>query len=377
MSDQRVFKFGTLTFDDGSTISVPPIASSANGWVYRPDQLRTKQEIASGRNRAWSRGSGFGPAEVWMQEYFERQITTRDWEVPTKIAKTVEEPIGVRGNTDSLAVDFYLEPWGWSSISLELTSNRDTYGRTVADTGTTRTLEYRLTIHELGLWYIKKVVGDVHAQWARGTTAYISSDLEMDTEDVRTAVLNWIKDPWQQTVDQLRKLPYVNRQRLNEIVDPVGGMFAGLTLRNLKYDPHTNESVDGMVITNSAGKVRFYQKGEVQRVMTNDAAWNELQKIFDVYRFLGYDIRIAHGYVSGVQADTIKSITIEVPATEGANELGHRIILDAVHGEISFSCGFQEDEDKWLHRQTRLAQTHMGQLEEDLFTEYTIETKET
>ena len=376
MSDQRVFKFGILTFDDGSTVSVPPIAASGNGWVYKPDQLRSKQDIASGRNRAWYRGSGFGPAEVWMQEFVERQITTRDWEVPTKIAKTVEEPIGVRSNTDSLAVDFYLEPWGWTSISLELTSNRDTYGRAVAETGTTRTLEYRLTIHELGLWYIKKDIGDVHALWAKGTTSYISQDLEMDAEDVRAAVLNWIKDPWQQTVDQLRKLPYVSRQRLNEIVDPVGQMD-GTALRNLKYDPHTNESADGTVITNSAGKVRFYQKGEVRRVMTNDAAWNELQKIFDVYRFLGYDIRIAHGYVSGVAGDTVKSITIEVPPSEGSNELGHRIHLDAVHGDISFHCGFQEDEDKWLHRQTRLAQTHMGQLEEDLFTEYTIETKET
>lgn len=377
MSDQRVFKFGTLTFEDGSTVSVPPIAASGNGWVYKPDQLRSKQDIASGRNRAWTRGSGFGPAEVWMQEYFERQIESRDWEIPTEIAKVIDEPNGVRGKSDSLAVDFFLAPWGWCNLTLELTHNRDTYGRALAETGDERTLEYRLHMHEMGIWYIKRVVGDVHSQWARGTTSYISQSQEMDVSDVRAAVLKWIKDPWQETVNQIRKLPYVNRQRLDEVVDAQGEWFDGLRVKNLKYDPHTNESTDGEVITNSSGKVRFYQKGEVQRVMTNDAAWDELQKIFDVYRFLGYDIRIAHGYVSGVQMDTIKSITIEVPASEGANELGHKVHLDADRGTITFICGFQEDEDRWLHRQTRLAQTHMGQLEEDLFTEYTIETKET
>lgn len=375
MSDQRVFKFGTLTFDDGSTVSVPPIASSGNGWVYKPDQLRSKQDIASGRNRAWPRGSGFGPAEVWMQEYFERQITSRDWEIPTKIAKTIDEPHSVRSQSDSLAVNFYLDPWGWTTLTLELTHNTDTYGRNKPDIGDDRTLEYRLQMHEMGIWYIKRVVGDVHSMWARGTSSYISQSQELVEENVRPAVLKWIKDPWQETVDQIRKLPYVNRQRLGEVVDPQGQM-SGLMLRNLKYDPHTNESADGLVITSSAGKVRFYQKGEVQQVMTNDAAWDELQKIFDVYRFLGYDIRIAHGYVSGVAADTIKSISIEVPPSDGANELGHRINLDAVNGVITFHCGFQEDEDRWLHRQTRLAQTHMGQLEEDLFNEYTIETKE-
>lgn len=376
MSDQRVFKFGTLTFEDGSIVSVPPIGASGNGWVYKPDQLRTKQDIASGRNRSWDRGSGFGPAEVWMQEYFERQITSRDWEIPTEIAKVITEPIGIRAKSDSLSVDFFIDPWGWTSLTLELLHKRDTYGRALIEVGDDRNLEYRLHIHEMGIWYIKKVVGDVHSQWARGTSSYISQSLDMDKSDVRAAVLKWIKDPWQETVDQIRKLPYVNRQRLNEVVDPLGQM-SGLMLRNLKYDPHTNESADGLVITNSTGKIRFYQKGEVENVMTNDAAWDELQKIFDVYRFLGYDIRIAHGYVSGVQADTIKSITIEVPPSEGDNELGHRILLDAEHGTITFKCGFADDEERWIHRQTRLAQTHMGQLEEDLFNEYTIETKET
>lgn len=377
MSDQRVFKFGTLTFEDGSTVNVPPIAASGNGWVYKPDQLRTKQDIASGRNRAWSRGSGFGPAEVWMQEYFERQITSRDWEVPTEIAKVIDEPIGIRAKSDSLAVDFFLAPWGWTSLTLELIHNRDTYGRAVAETDNGRTLEYRLAMHEMGIWYIKKVVGDVHSHWARGTTSYISQTVEMDKDDVRAQVLKWIKDPWGATVDQLRKLPYVNRQRLDEIIDAQGEWFDGLRVQNLKYDPHSNTSDDLLVITSSAGKIRFYQKGEVQNVMTNKAAWDELQKIFDVYRFLGYDMRIAHGYVSGEQMDTIKSITIEVPASDDDNELGHRIYLDAEHGVISFKCGYVEDEERWLHRQTRLAQTHMGQLEEDLFNEYTIETKET
>ena len=367
MTDQRVFKFGDLTFPDG-VVSVPPIAASGNGWVYKPNQLRTKQEIASGRNRSWPRGSGFGPAEVWMQEYFERQITSRNWEVPTEIEKMIDDPIGVRSSTDALAVEWWEPPWGWVNLSVEIQRTRDTYGRVIVSEGETRKVEYRISLHELGIWYLKKQVGDVHSHWANGSWAYINEVIEVPMDDLRETVLDWIKNPWERTAEQIKKLPYTTRQRLDEILHPPN-------LTNLKYDIDSTTSADEQVRTTSMGKLRFYQKGEVKMVMTNDVAWDELQKIFDVYRFLGYDIRVEHGYVQGVAGDTVQGITIEVPASEHDNELGHRIHLDAQRGTIRFVCGYVEDEDRWVDRQARLAKHHMAQLEEDLFTDYTIETR--
>jgi hypothetical protein len=254
-------------------------------------------------------------------------------------------------------------------LSLELETVRDAYGRTVPPETELRTLEYKLTIHELGLWYLKRVVGDVHAMWPRGTTAYVSQTVEMDESNVRSTVLTWIKDPWGETVEQLRKLPYLNQTRLNELVEPPEN------LKGLMYNAHPTEYMGDTIITSSGGKLRFYQSGEVEKVMSNDVAWAELNKIFEVYRYLGYDIRISHGYISGVQEEAVKSITIEVPPSEGDNELGHRIHLDVVQGKITFLCGFAQDDERWLHRQTRLAQSHMGQLETDLYTEYKIETQ--
>ena len=368
MSDQRVFKFGELKFADGTIVSVPPIAASGNGWVYKPNQLRTKQEIASGRNRSWPRGSGFGPAEEWMQEYFERQITSRNWEVPTSIEKTINDSIGVRSSTDTLAVEFHQEPWGWINLSIEVQRTRDNYGRVIVTEGETRKIEYRLSMHELGIWYLKKQVGDVHAPWANGSWAYINHVIEVPLDDVRDYVLAWIKNPWDRTAEMIRQLQYITQSQLDEIIHPP-------KLANLKYDADHTTSEDETVTTFSMGKLRFYQKGEVKNVMTNDVAWDELAKILDVYRFLGYDIRVEHGYVQGVAGDTIQSITIEVPASEHDNELGHRIHLDAQRGTIRFVCGYVEDEDRWVDRQSRLAKHHMAQLEEDLFTEFTIETK--
>ncbi len=368
MSDQRVFKFGDLVFADGSTVSVPPIAASGNGWVYKPDQLRTKQDIHSGRNRSWPRGSGFGPAEEWMQEYFERQITSRNWEIPTSIEKTIEDAISARSSSDSLAVEFYQKPWGWINLSIEIQRTRDNYGRVVVTEGETRKVEYRISMHEMGIWYLKKEVGDVHAMWANGSWAYLNNVIEVPMDDLRDVVLAWIKRPWERTSEQIRQLPYITQKRLDEIIHPPN-------LANLQYDVDHITSADETIMTASMGKLRFYQKGEVENVMADNVAWDELAKILDVYRFLGYDIRVEHGYVQGVAGDTVQGITIEVPASEHDNELGHRIHLDAQRGTIRFVCGYVEDEDRWVDRQARLAKHHMAQLEEDLFTDYTIETR--
>jgi len=366
MTDQRVFKFGMVTFQDGSTMDVPVISGSSNGWVYKPDMLRTKQDIASGKDRAWPRGSGFYEAEKWMNEYVERQLRSRNWEIPVAVEKTVQEPeTGIRYSNDGLAVSWINDPWGWVTLSLEVIDpSKSTYGRSSNPAGP-RNLTYKLTTHELAIWcFEKELKGASYSSWPRAFSEQIEGTVEVELDNVRDEVLKWMRDPWKASVPHIQK---ENPGNLRRIVDPPD-------LRNLSYDGDNNpQNPDETIVTNTSGKIRFYKEGEIVKVLKNEIAWDELNKIFDAYRFLGYKLRITSGYDSEGSDDVIHSITIEVPPGKGIdNALGHTVVIDANRGTIGVACGYVQDEARWVKRQTRIAKNEMAQLEEDLFTEYEI-----
>jgi hypothetical protein len=364
MSDQRVFKYGMVTFQDGSTMDVPVISGSVNGWVYKPDMLRTKQEIASGRNRAWPRGSGFASAEEWMQDYIERQFSSRNWEYPAAVEKIIEEPdVGIRYNTDGLSVSWFTDLWGWVTLSLSVTDpSKNTYGQSKAPEGP-RTLVYKLILHEIGLWCLNEEITRVSKSWAGAETDEITVERTLELANVRGAVVAWMENPMAQTIPRLQ---HHYTKSLGDLVSPPD-------LTHLKFEgANAPQNIEESIVTNSAGKIKFYKAGEIQKILKKDVAWDELRSLFDAFRFLGYGLRVHTGYSSGSE-DIVHSISIEVPPEVGVNnELGHTVIIDANRGNISFECGYMEDEQRWIKRQTRIAKDEMEQLEEDLYVEYEI-----
>lgn len=373
MTDQRVVKFGMVAFPDGTTVNVPPISGSVNGWVYKPDQLRTKQEIATGKNRSWDRGSGFHQAQEWMKEYFERQITSRDWLVPSAIEKDIEEPHTI-GAGDSISVSFHNPPWGWVTLQFDiLDPAASVYGRTTKSTDPLN-LQYSIKMHELGIWYLTKQIGTVHNSFALAQSSTLSAkDEGVTREEIRGAVLNFINDPWREVRKNFRRVHPRVWGRTKEVLD-----VPDLTRLEYKVEANLEQRrfPDASVVTNTNGKSRLYQNGELERVLKDEVAWDELNQLLEAFRFMGYSLRVDTGWVHGQGQDMVRSIEVDVPGDDTKdNELGHNIMFDATTGEISVACGYARDEERWVDRQKRVASHEMDQLETDLFTEYTIDVE--
>ena len=368
MTDQRVVKWGQLTFSDGTTVNPPPIGGSQNGWVYKPDELRTKQDISSGKNRAWPRGSGWGVANEYLQEYLTRQITSRNWEIPSAVEKQIEDPTG-QGQGDALSVSWWVEPWGWTTLGIQRPT--DSYGRRKAIPGNDDKLTYTLTMHELGMMYMEKEIGNVHGSFPRADTVTLRATTDLKVEDMKGAVLAWIANP---VKEALKRIALDNAstnllQRFNEVLGPPD-------LTKLTYGPgdQLSQVPDDLVVTQSQGMLRLHQQGEIRRVLEDDVAWDELNGILDAFRYLGFDLRVDTGYVYG-EPNQVKAIIIEVHPNKDEsshNELGHTVTLDAQTGTINVECGYARDETLWIDRQSRIAAKQMDQLEEDLWTESTI-----
>ena len=364
MTDQRVVRWGLLQFQDGSSINLPPIGGSQNGWVYKPDQLRTKQEIASGKNRSWPRGTGWGMADTWLTEYVRRHIESRGYEIPSSIEKQSEEPTGT-GRGDALSVSWWNDPWGWTTMTIQRAT--DTYGRARAiPIGEDDNLTFMLTMHDLALMYLQEEIGSVHNSFPTARTVNITSTHEVHIDRVRGVILDWIADPVKETLKRLGNEHHQEVGRFDKVFQPPN-------LKNLNYGPGEaiSQTPDDLVLTHSTGMLRLHQEGEVKRVLKDDVAWDNLNGILDAFRYLGYDLRIDSGYVYG-QPEQVKSVSIELKPSEKHNELGHTIKIDAELGQITVNCGYAHDENLWVDRQARIAAHQMEQLEEDLWTETTI-----
>jgi hypothetical protein len=266
-------------------------------------------------------------------------------------------------------------PWGWVTLQIDIVDPAaSVYGRTTK-TNDPVVIQYSIKLHELGGWYLTKAIGPVHNSFAVAqSTTFSVKDEGVLREQIRGAVLGWIADPWRETRNHLRRDKSAIYKRLDEVLNPPD-------LTRLEYQAETNleqrRFPDASVVTNSNGKVRLYQNGELQRVLESDVAWNELNQLLEAFRFMGYSLRIDTGFVRGQGHNVVRSLEVEVLGDDTKdNELGHNIVFDASTGEITIACGYARDEERWVDRQKRVASHEMERLEVDLYTEYEIEVTE-
>lgn len=70
MSSTITPAFKSITFSDGTRLEFEPLRGGGpGGWWYKPDHIRTPDEIRNNKNRSFGRGDdGYDKAFQWMQE---------------------------------------------------------------------------------------------------------------------------------------------------------------------------------------------------------------------------------------------------------------------------------------------------------------------
>ena len=346
-------KFGDIEFSD-KVAHIDPILTSQNGWVYKPAGLRTAAEIKSGKNKAWPRGQGYSEAHAYIKDWFQRQITSRNWELPISVERVPERPPYL-GHRDALQVSFRDPLWGWVAVRLTTLGND--------------AVRVTLNAHELAMMYLNRDVTTTPVATYKGVDVKeVSVDRDFPTsEAMREYVVKWMQNPWEISRDELGSQGF-SRNRLNLIFTPP--KLKGLQWENRKKW----ENADHTIETETSGNAVFFQQDVVRKVFRNDLAWDDLIKIFDAFRFLGYSVRITYAG-KNMLSDEIAGINVYVPANanDDTNELGHGIYFDVENGEIAIQCGYHDDETLWLERQKRKAAEALVQIEKDLYVEHTYD----
>lgn len=331
------------------------ITTGNNGWIYRPDEARTADEIRKGTNKAFPRSPAYNTsADDWFASFLNNEIgTNRGWAVPDRIEKPVSLFPGVKG--DSLTVAWRSQPWGWVVLSVQTIERSGSY----YDKRTNRSVTYSIECHEAVDWWIKQ---------RAGSTVTRSTSKKMDSrKEMFKAVQQFMQDPWGEVTKNISAW-----DRWYGAVKPPAEF-----LRDLEFPTYTNDPEndhDGIFAV-SRGMGKFWRDGEVTEIMSHGDGWTAMLELFDAFRFLGYEVSVNRRFSYQDAESAIESITITIP--EDPEELSHSRKTDhsiTLHKKgIDVECGYVKDEKRWLERETRKAREVMSLMEEELTTEFTID----
>lgn len=338
----------------------PVVHRSGNGWVYKPDEARTPHEIKRGLNKAWPRSprhsgnSADEKASVWLDDFIQAELQRHAWAIPLKIEKPVTSP--QTGGSHSFSVGWKSDPWGWQGVSIDISDGRSRYYRNQS-----ASITYKVHTHKAIVWWAKQKVEGASTGFSSSPFTESNTINTPDREQLRKMVQQWIADPWGATKGQF------NSQYERLMQPPVEKM------RGLAYEGDKDD-VNGDFFALSSGNAPYWLKGTIEQVMTSDVAWKSLEKIMTAFQFMGYETRIitSHNYTG---SDEITGVEIEIPEDLESNSRSRKAAhtFKITTDGISVTCGFVQDEEKWIDRETRMAKEHMALLEKDLFTEFSID----
>ena len=344
-----------MLFGSSDLLEPPTIHQSGNGWIYKPDEARTPQEIRSGKNKAWPRDrTGRQYHAEWHQQYMQRQLANRQWVLPSKIGNPVIDKPRIADNT--LAVVWKSEPWGWQKVELQIRDGRDSYYNRNANAVT---LRYVISTHKAAIWYMERNVNTIYSNWG-GMAETLSADKTPEDRDhARELVRKWASDPWGET------LQAINANNLTDVIRPPIDKMVGLAFSDSIHDDEEFQAI-------ATGHANFWREGTVERVMKDQTAWNELHRLLSGFRYLGYSVMVSMDY----QNKEITGLSFEIPKdtkdlSRKSRQEGHTIKI--TRDGIIVECGFVTDEKRWIERETRKAKEQLASIETDLFTEFSID----
>jgi len=305
-----------------------PILVSGNGWVYKPDELRTEHEIRKNLNKTFDRSNGAYEARSYLQSKTEEHFSDRNWEKPI-FADDPKQPS--RGHYDSLSVAWLDSVWGWVTSSIRIQQDKGL-------------VTYSIDMHELAGWMMGKKANSRHRFL-----------IEVGKKDIPRAVNEWVQDPWNVPTNLMDY-----GDRWDEVFD-TPPLFTDLTFKDEEewYQPDSPLKV----VSLAAGNGLYYRKGVIEKVFASQHNWEQLNELFSALEFVGFTVRPRWSYLNYTEK-YLTGITIDIPEQKGMHE--HSIIMHANNPHVVIKCGYQHDDERWLDRKQREAVEQMADLERDL-----------
>ena len=332
-----------ITYMDGTTFELPQIQQSSNGWTYKPDAMRTEWEIQRGKNKVWPRTEGHHEAKEWYWKQIEAHFA-KNKDVPLLIEGKVKAPNSQSG--DSLNVCWNTKLWGWISISLQV-DQRDSL------------LTYTIVVPDVAKILLAGVTSHNTSQYDH--RSYIS--YEVGATHISDRVKAFIEDPWESIKQFAESLEW--DRVLGTPPEAVRGQDYKKDHENYNAHDRHDSTPTGEVRSTSSGNGLFYRKGVVEKITRNHHNWEALNELLSALQFTGFTIkpRFTYNYLDR-NNEILSGVTIDIPPQDGME--AHSVSIEATNPHVTVTCGFQQDEDKWIDRKKRQADEQLAEMTRDL-----------
>lgn len=342
-----------IVYDNGEQLEIPEILSSGAGWILRPDEARTDDEIRSGKNKSFGRSyEGREKAKAWLVDYLTTWQNDNGWPTPVSHNRTNHSrTIGIgRGG---MSIGFKDPVYLYHAIDCsarERSRYEDEYSVSY---------EWR-TINLFAWTHHKEIIPATVEPF--GEFKVTSAKKTFKTKDqMLVEVESFAKDP----IKQFEKHNHVSGIEFpvrNSELPPFewpNGTFEWAddaeTIQLWCNDNHTFYRD-----RNFAEKV-FVESGDI------------IHKLSKALSHLGVDFRIDTRYDYMDVAETERAprlwgFTVRVPGdkSDPHNHLGHQIRVDA--NGVSVECGYYQDELKYQEYQKRQAADWLTEMMEETST---------
>lgn len=310
-----------VVWSDGTTISLPPISRSGNGWVYRPPEA-----IGRGTGKSFGKGTtGDNEAKLWLSNQIQKAFVAKDWELPNRIPKLKNLPSISDGTVQV----------GW---------NHPVFGVTYVDLTYTRSYAWRSSKRSLTMTlYYNVLVDDFVARNIKfhdGLTATKtwSTEAEKDSE-LLVFYEKFRQDPWGFAQRQLQLTPAV----ADLIAPPV----------ELPAVDYSGKDVNDDITAwyRMRGNVDLLFEDNAQRISIESLPL--FNRALEAFAHLGLDVHVGWEYRRDGN-NVPSSITIEFPTNdEVGTQERHKIKIQSTG--ISIECGYVKDEERYLEYTKRKA----------------------
>jgi hypothetical protein len=181
----------TFVFQDGTTLTEPSIIEVGAGWVLRPNEARTDDEIRRGTNKSFGRGwEGMDTAKQWKQDWLQAEFDRRGW--PTIASHDTPMNAYITAEGRGLSLSIFDPVWGWNSFSYYV---REPNGRYYSNREEFYYIDVTWNGSAVQQWYRDKQVSKKDP-WATVELANAQWKFQDRNESIYTYAESFCKDPF-------------------------------------------------------------------------------------------------------------------------------------------------------------------------------------
>lgn len=357
-----------IVFKTGDVLEIPSIISTGPGWVLRPDEARTPQEIRTGKNKSFGRSSdGRKAANEWLADWLTNWFETRNW--PEPASNNYDDNTYLHGlslMSGGMNITIRNDAYGGDQFTLNLhepTPYKTSYR--VAYSWITSNLHKWLLTHEID-------VDSTRSLYPFRFSPIFSADKDLEDRDAALEhAEKFTKDPIGRTLGFLRE------KHGNDVPNFQPPMLPPLEWPK-KSDVLAQNDTGTVTLYVDSSHLFYKDKNYIKRAFTESyQAFNTLEQAF---RHLGVKFRVRQTTQYGLPRDHpergkyyVESVEIGIPSNKDDphNAEGHTIHLTTTG--VNIECGYLKYEERYEEYQRRQAANWLTQMEKEIATTPTYE----